>query len=306
MADAQVDTQLSGEDDRFEAIATELYGLRPEDFAAARDAAVRQARSTKGGRALAQRLAALRRPVQSAWYLNLLSHHRPDDVAAFLALGEALQQAQAGGDVPALQRLMGQRRTQEDALARTARTLAADAGSSITAAQERELRETLGAALALPDLAAELRIGRLLKPVSYAGFGPLVAVPAIPPVVRRSGTVPVKQPTTVTEPGAIPPPAIDTAGQAHARQVEAARTAVDEAARALQVAGAAREADEQRANKHREDVARLEALMREARPQLAAAEAASVKTQQEYDRAVQAHQRAVERLERMERESPQR
>ncbi|HEY0580989.1 MAG TPA: hypothetical protein VGE94_02345, partial [Chloroflexota bacterium] len=60
-----------------EAIADQLYTLRPEAFAAARDEAVRKAK-TEGRKILAQQLGKLRRPTQSAWLINLLWRDQRD------------------------------------------------------------------------------------------------------------------------------------------------------------------------------------------------------------------------------------
>src|SRR5262245_31498346 len=54
----------------FDRIADELYAGRPDAFAAARDAAIKQARADKDT-TLAKELGALRRPTQSAWLINL-------------------------------------------------------------------------------------------------------------------------------------------------------------------------------------------------------------------------------------------
>ncbi|MSQ10669.1 MAG: hypothetical protein EXR52_06665 [Dehalococcoidia bacterium] len=176
----------SDADEQFERIAGELYGLRPDAFADARNVGVKLARASAAGRALAVRLGALRKPDQSAWYVNLLWRQQRDQVEAFLDLRAALEQAQAAADVPALQRLMGQCRTQEDALVAMARSLAAGVGAPMNAAHEREVREMLSAALALPELAAEVGTGRLLKPTAYAGFGPMAVILAVVTMSRKA------------------------------------------------------------------------------------------------------------------------
>lgn len=75
-----------------DAVADELYGLRPEDFTAARAARVAAAR-TAGDRALAERIGKLRRPSLSAWASNLLVREQPEQIEPLLKLGEALRQA---------------------------------------------------------------------------------------------------------------------------------------------------------------------------------------------------------------------
>ena len=61
-----------------DAIADELYTLRPDGFAAARDDAVKQARAA-GHADLARDLGKLRRPTQSAWIVNLLVRERSEE-----------------------------------------------------------------------------------------------------------------------------------------------------------------------------------------------------------------------------------
>jgi hypothetical protein len=98
-----------------------------------------------------------------------------------------LTEAQAQASGPELLRLTAQRRELESALMRRARTLADQAGVSVSAPMEREAQETLAAAVALPEVADEVRTGRLVKPAAYAGFGAGFGtlVPAGAPQRRR-------------------------------------------------------------------------------------------------------------------------
>ncbi|MFE0389563.1 hypothetical protein ACFW1F_36705, partial [Streptomyces bungoensis] len=75
-----------------DAVAEELYGLRPEEFVAARDRCAARARAS-GDRALAKEIAALRRPSLSAWVSNLLVRRRSAEVRPLLALGDELRRA---------------------------------------------------------------------------------------------------------------------------------------------------------------------------------------------------------------------
>jgi hypothetical protein len=174
---------VAGERD---AIADELYALRPDEFAGARDARVKEVRAS-GNAPLARELAQLRKPTQSAWLINLLWRDQQDVVEQFLELGGELLRAQAEASGPELRRLTTQRRELEAGLIRHARSLAEQAGVSVSASMEREAQETLSAALARPEVADEVRSGRLVKPAAYAGFGtsvsvaPRTQVPAPPP-----------------------------------------------------------------------------------------------------------------------------
>ncbi len=151
-------------------IADDLYAQKPDLFAAARDEHVRKARAD-GRAALARDLNKLRKPTQSAWLINLVWRDQRDVMEQLFEVAEALSQAQAQSSGPELLRLTAQRRELESALMRRARTLAEKAGVSVSALMEREAQETLAAAVALPEVAQEVRSGRLVKPVAYAGFG---------------------------------------------------------------------------------------------------------------------------------------
>jgi hypothetical protein len=158
------------DDGELDKIADELYALRPDEFAAARDEQVKKARA-QGQAALARELNKLRKPTQSAWLVNLLWRDQRDVMQQLLDLGEALSRAQAQASGPDMLRLTGQRRELEAALMRRARALAEQAGVTVTAPMEREAQETLSAAVAMPEVADEVRSGRLVKPAAYAGFG---------------------------------------------------------------------------------------------------------------------------------------
>jgi hypothetical protein len=168
---------LAEADRSIDAIADELYAMQPDGFAAARDAAVKEARA--GGRSdLARELARLRRPTRSAWLINLLWRNERELLESLLDLGDAFRDAQAQASGGALQKLMAQRRQVEQALIRRGKDLAAHAGADVSDAMEREAQETLSAALALPDVADEIRGGRLTRAANYAGFGVMPSGPS--------------------------------------------------------------------------------------------------------------------------------
>ena len=159
-------------------IAVELYAVKPDEFIAARDEHVRRARES-GRASLAKAVAALRRPNQSAWLINQLARDQADAVDELFELGDSLRAAHQHGDGAELQRISAERRKAEAALIRRARALGAQAGIDVTADMARETEETLAAALASPEVAEEVRAGRLTKPVAYSGFGTmLTSVPA--------------------------------------------------------------------------------------------------------------------------------
>ncbi|MFD7990251.1 hypothetical protein [Streptomyces mexicanus] len=176
-----------------DSVAGELYGLRPEDFTAARDERAAAARRA-GDRALAEEIRALRRPSLSAWASNLLVREHPEQVEPLLQLGRALRQAHRELDGPRLRELSHRQRTLIGALARQATELTAEAGHPIGEAARREVEQTLHAVLADPEAARAWAAGRLAKPLTAtAGFPglaegaapePAAAEPATP---RRTG-----------------------------------------------------------------------------------------------------------------------
>ena len=151
-------------------IVRELYVLPPNDFVAARNELVRQARAA-GRPDVGERLQHLRRPTRSAWLVNLLAR----DSAAMQrlsALGRRLRDAQTGLSHAELRSLAEQRRHLIGELLDQAQAHAAEADLRLTPAVLLEVEATLQAALV--DLAGALTIrnGRLVRPLSHAGFGP--------------------------------------------------------------------------------------------------------------------------------------
>ncbi|MGH3899472.1 MAG: hypothetical protein ACRDTA_14775 [Pseudonocardiaceae bacterium] len=168
-------------------VAAELYAVEPSAFVAARTEAARTAREV-GDRELAAAIEQLRRPALAAWALNLLARDDVAGLARLVALGEELREAQQQLRGETLQRLSRERHEVLATLTRRARKLAADAGHPIGAEAAHQVEQTLGAALADPGAAQEVRAGRLVTPLSYAGFGP--AVGSMPAVARSERAQP--------------------------------------------------------------------------------------------------------------------
>jgi hypothetical protein len=152
-------------------VAAELYGGSPEDFTGLRKERATEARKA-GDRELARQITALRRPTRSAWIVNLLTDQAPDDLAGLLDLGAALAQAQQQLSGPELRKLSGQRHAAIAALVRRGTQLAEVRGHTPSEATLREVSATLQAALSDPEVAEEVRQGRLAQAREYSGFGP--------------------------------------------------------------------------------------------------------------------------------------
>jgi hypothetical protein len=146
-----------------------LYESPPDGFVAARTAAVNEARKS-GDRDTAKRLGALKKPTVAAWVVNLLALRRPELIEELVELSGALREAQRGLKGDQLRELTAQRRQVISALVAAARQLAQAEEPGIKLPLG-EVEATLSAALAEPDVAAQVRTGRLIRSATYAGFG---------------------------------------------------------------------------------------------------------------------------------------
>ena len=153
-----------------DAVAADLYGLPPGEFTAARDVRAAEARRD-GDKELAAAIKKLKRPSVSAWLANLLVRQRPDEVRRLLTLGEDLGRAQQQLAAEQLRALSQQRHQVVAALVQEATSLASTEGRPVSSAAQRELQDTLEAALSDPDAAEALGGGRLTVPLSYSGLG---------------------------------------------------------------------------------------------------------------------------------------
>jgi hypothetical protein len=151
-------------------IVRELYVLPPDDFVAARNELVRQARAA-GSRDVAEQLQQLRRPTRSAWLINLLARD-PEGMQRMSALGRQLRDAQTGLSRTELRQLAEQRRQLITDLLQRARAYAAEADFRLTPTVLSEVEATLQAALVDLAGAMTIRNGRLVRPLSHIGFGP--------------------------------------------------------------------------------------------------------------------------------------
>ncbi|GAA4961421.1 hypothetical protein GCM10023205_26090 [Yinghuangia aomiensis] len=279
----------SDADDRFDAVADDLYGLPPADFTKARDAHAVEARKD-GDRPLAERIRALRRPTLAAWASNLLVRAQPDEVRGVLELGEALRTAHRDMDGARLRDLSAQQRTLTMALARQARALVADAGQTLSDQALAEVRDTVAAALADPDSGTAWASGRLAHTLTPPAF-PAVAPEGTP---RRSD----RPKSAKAQPAA--PGKVRDLGQARARRearerLAAARRDAREAAthvtRRERAAETARTRAQEAGRRHQQARDRLAELQRD----LTAAE------QARHD-AADAERRARHEAEHAERE----
>jgi hypothetical protein len=256
--------------------AERLYAGAPEDFVAARNEAVKALRSS-GDRPTATAVGALRRPTQAAWVVNRLVRERSEVVDELLELGASLRAAQSSLDADTLRDLTKQRRRLVAGVAREAGALAREAGTPLTSATERQVEDTLQAAVVDADLAEVLRSGLLVQPLSSTGVESLADVQAIPGAPRLTvvqGTKPDRAQTTPRKPTKARNKAdTDRAAREEAERAErAAREAEQARARERTRLQRERRAERRDLEKADSSVARLERDVDDLRQRLEAAE----------------------------------
>ncbi|RPA19913.1 hypothetical protein [Gordonia sp. OPL2] len=221
----------------------ELYGVLPAEFVARRTAIVRRAKAD-GDRVLAREVAALRRPTQGAWAINQWARREPDGVSAVLALGADMLTAQRTSSADRLRELSARRQDVVAESAAQVAAVAADLGSTLSPNAVREVTQSLRAAIADPDVADDLRRGRLVAAAEYSGFGP-AGVFVVPDPEPSGDVSDVMSADAVGGEDSVVDGACDTAGSAtntHA-EIAAARSSLADAETA---ADAARHAVEER------------------------------------------------------------
>ena len=141
-----------------------LYTAPPEEFVAARTAAVAAARAAGDAQA-ARELAALRKPTLAAWLVNLLAIRRPELIADLVDLSAALRAAQRELRGTQLRELLRAAARAVSGLVAAARALATEADPGLAPGKLplAEVESTLNAALSDVDIAEQVRSGRLVR-----------------------------------------------------------------------------------------------------------------------------------------------
>ena len=239
--------------------AEELYGLLPEEFMAARTAAVKAAKDD-GDRDLAKAIQTLRRPTVAAWSVNLLARRRAELVEQVVSLGGSLREAQATLQGQALRDLTRQRRQLVAAVTQEVRALAAAEGQKLSDAAVRQVEETLQAAMADPAAAEAVRSGLLAQPMASTGLESLADVLAVPPdLLARQTEEPVEKPSL-------------SVVRDDTQAIRAADQRVEEAGVAVRAAHQLHAKAVKKRAKVQAKVLQLEARVEELRTQLAEAE----------------------------------
>ncbi|MEU2392639.1 hypothetical protein [Streptomyces sp. NPDC007369] len=278
-----------------DAVIAELYGLRPGEFIAARDAHAARARRAKDT-AAAHRIAALRKPTLALWTANVLARARPEEAEALLDLGGELRRAHRELDGARLRTLSRRRHRMIAGLARDAAGLAAAAGQRVGDSVLREVEQILHGLLTDPDAGSDWLAGHLsAAPRPAGGFAGLEPAPGAP--LPKEARRPTSRPPTGQPPGPTrrtPDDGRDLARQARRRaaerEAEAARTAEAQAAAALAEAEA--ELGTAQAN-----AADLRARLADLRERSTAADEAARAAARRHREAAQAAQRARKDVE---------
>jgi hypothetical protein len=238
----------------------ELYRADPEEFMSRRQELVANAREA-GQTDTAKQIGALRKPTRSAWVVNRLVRADPEVTGRLAALAAELREA--GLDGARIRELTTARARLVDELTRQA----LDDLPAAPAAVREEVTATLDAALADPEVAANL--GTLVRSAHWAGFGLVSGDAPAPP--QGAPPAPKTKKPEPTEPSA-------ERERRHREKIISAERAVAEADRAADAANAAERQQE-------EVVRRLEAELAQARQQLAEARRAAYRAESQQRRA---------------------
>ncbi|MFJ9809252.1 hypothetical protein ACIRTB_13595 [Streptomyces sp. NPDC101158] len=242
-----------------EEVADELYGLRPTEFVAARDAYAAEARKA-GDKDVAKAVSALRRPTVAAWVANLLARRRPEEARRFLEIGETLREAHRTLDAEQLRAASLQRNQLVGALTRTAADLARDEGQTVGDTVLHEIDQTLRGVLADPEVAGTWARGRLVK-VPEAAVDFTAVAPTTSPARR---TPPPTRRTPAAAPS-VPEPKRNRALERARAQAEAAENEVRRLEQELDEARTGRQEAEAQETAATDRLATLEQELTQAR-----------------------------------------
>jgi hypothetical protein len=213
-------------------IGDELYGLAPQAFTAARDTYIAEAKSA-GNRTLAAELASWKRPSMAAALVNLVALRRPDSVQGLIELGQAIREAQGNVTPIQLRDLSAHRRRELDAVVALAQSLAAERGDAAPSrAILAEVESTFAAAMADDVAAGLVKTGRVIKALSYSGFGePAGDASADWGVFATAGSAPQRATRDHTPVDRKPTGTVDKKAAEEAAEQAAARAAAEAAQR---------------------------------------------------------------------------
>jgi chromosome segregation ATPase len=309
-----------------EQVADELYGSATAEFTQRRAELVGRARQA-GQAEIAKAISELRRPTVAAGLINRLvrgakagsggesgagskAETGPETeaglVGRLLALGGQLRAAQAELDGQQIRELTRPRHDLVAALVARASTLAAGNGQKASAAVQRELEETFGAALADEQASLAVTSGRLTRALVYAGFGEVDVSAATATPLNRASSRAAGRTTadTAATPTGTRAPEKPEAQKAEKTKAHAANEPETQTAEKAEVR-AAEKAEAQAAEKAEVRAAELAALRdaaKSARAELTAAEAELVASTQQQQTVRARESELADRLSEIQRE----
>ena len=148
----------------------EVYGASPTDFMAVRKKLAAAAKAD-GDAAGAKAIGTLRKPSMAAWAVNLLARQDPELVEELVELGARMRGAQARLDTATLTSLRPERDRIVTAVVAAAAALVSEAGRTLSASGQDDVRGTVIAALADEQASTAVTSGQLTRALSYSGFG---------------------------------------------------------------------------------------------------------------------------------------
>jgi hypothetical protein len=267
--------------DLLAAAAAELYEADPDEFTQRRQDLADRAREA-GEPAVAKQIAGLRKPTRSAWVVNRLVRADPQVTSRRAARAAELRDERSM-DGTRIRELTAARSHLVDELTRQA--LQVSDLPAPPAALREEVTATLDAAIADPDVAANL--GTLVRAAHWAGFGldPMTSFPAGAPSPSPGKTpaIPASPRTSkpAQPPTPKPPEPAEAAAERDRRRQEKIQTAERAVAEADQTAESANLAEQDL----EDTVRRLEAELADARQRLAEARRQSYRAESRQRRA---------------------
>ena len=147
-----------------------LYAVGPDEFMATRKRLAQEAKKA-GDTAAAGEIGKLRKPSVAAWAVNLVARNRTDRLERLVDTGTRMRLAQSQLDAATLTALRPDRDALIAGFTEAAVAEVGEAGRSLSAAGQQEVRGTVIAALASEEATRAVVSGQLTRALSYSGFG---------------------------------------------------------------------------------------------------------------------------------------
>jgi hypothetical protein len=143
-----------------ESALDELYSVEPSRFVETRKRLVAEHRAAKQSDVV-EALTSARRPTRSAWAINQVTRQNPTAIESLLRTSDVLRELQAQGDASAREPLRDASKAHRAALNEAIDAAVAALGTTPSDAIRNEITTTFQAASIDPNVAADVRLGRL-------------------------------------------------------------------------------------------------------------------------------------------------